>query len=257
MPAPTTIQIVAPAQHDSAVIWAARIGLIAAIISLVAALGSLLGAFMTMAVGSAQIAVDSSWKHFARANGWIPQSECQWESIDVPGRDKSGKEAAVRIHLLAGEYRWVLGSSNNIQLGEDDADLDTHIRGLELDPDADVVVAVGMASVEGTFPEQSVLAEERTDRLISSIKHELKPDIPVHGLSIGRYIDEKTKSTSRATAVQRRVVVVEVFEKQPNVMYEEAVYDALIAARKASPPIPFDVRDYKDRSYTNHSFGRK
>jgi hypothetical protein len=263
MSPPNTIQIVTQSPSDRAAIVAAKLGLVAAVLGLVAAFASLLGSVITVVASSAQTAFDEAciskgdWKQFARRNGWIPKGECEWDSLETRGQDKSGKGIRVRIHLLSGEYRWVVESSSKAELGEKKTDLESHIRGLELDSKSDVIVAVGMASVEGSFATQSILAEERTDRLIRIIKDELKPRIPVHGLSLGRYIDESTKSNSRATAPQRRVVVIEVFEPEEGVILDQAIYDALIEATDASPPIPFDVRNYKDRKYTNHSFGRQ
>lgn len=78
----------------------------------------------------------------------------------------------------------------------------------------------------------------------------------MHGLSLGRFLDERTKSTSRATAAQRRVVVVEVLEYHGSKL-SEAVYDALKQASDKVDPIPFDVRNYKDRLYTDHGFGKQ
>jgi NurA-like 5'-3' nuclease len=263
MSTPNVIQVGAQLPSDSATIIAARIGLITAILGLAAGILALLGSVITLVASSTQAALEGAyiskveWKQFARKNGWIPKSECDWDSRETTGQDNSGREIKVRIHLLSGEYRWVLNSSSKVELGNVETNLALHIHGLELDSKSDVVVAIGMASVEGNFAEQSILAEERTDRLIRLIKDELKPDIQVHGLSLGRYIDESTKSNSRVTASQRRVVVIEVFEPQKGVILEQAVYDALIEAAETSPRIPFNVRNYKDRKYTNHSFGRK
>lgn len=197
------------------------------------------------------------WRQIARENGWIPRGECPWQTITTTGQDTKGNKVTVQIKLLSGEYRWVYKSPTMAELGEGKTDLRPQIRGLDLDPKATAIVAVGMASAEGDFASQSMLAEERTDKLISLIREELKPNTPVHGLSLGRYIDEITRSDPRLTAVQRRVVVIAVFEPEGGTAnLEEAVPDALISATTTSPRIPFDVRDYKDRRYRDHSLGR-
>jgi hypothetical protein len=64
-------------------------------------------------------------------------------------------------------------------------------------------------------------------------------------------------SVIEETSDQRRVVVIEVLEREDDAVLEDAVYDALIKARSASPRIPFDVTNYKDRDYTDHDFGKK
>lgn len=263
MPNARTINLVTQPSKDRAAITLALIGFVITIIaSLITAAATLLGALIVVSAESKQQMAQccciprDDWKDFARTNGWIPRTECPWESRRSSGQDSHGRKVEVQIHLLAGEYRWVLKSSSEIELGDKNTSLATHIRGLEISSKAKVIVGLGMASVEGNFPSQSVLAEERTDRLIRLIKDELRPDIPVHGLSLGRYVDETTNATTRETAGQRRVVVIEVFEPEEGAVLQEAVYDALIKAREAPDKIPFDVRDYKDRNYTDHGFGR-
>jgi hypothetical protein len=264
MSSPYTISIVTSPSNDRAVIIAAIIGFVATIIlAVITAFATLLGAVITVVATWQQKAIEccwipkDDWRRIARENGWIPRGECPWQTIITTGQDTKGNKVTVQIKLLSGEYRWVFKSSTMAELGEEKTDLRLQIRGLDLDPKATAIVAVGMASVEGDFASQSVLAEERTDWLISLIREELKPRIPVHGLSLGRFIDETTRSDTKATAVQRRVIVIAVFEPEGvTVNLEEAVPDALISATNASPPIPFDVRDYKDRKYTDHSFGR-
>lgn len=258
-----TINIVAPPSNDRAVIAAAVIGFVATIIlAFATVLAALIGVVVTVVTNWQHKAIEccwipkDDWRQVARENGWIPRGECKWESIPATGRDKSGRKIKVRINLLSGEYRWVYKSSAEAELGEEKVDLRPHISGLEVDPKAAAIVAVGMASVEGDFSSQSVLAEARTDKLIRLIKDELKPSMPVHGLSLGRYVDEATRSDPKVTAVQRRVVIIEVLEPEEGAVLEEAVYDALIDATNASPPIPFDVRNYRERKYTDHGFGR-
>jgi hypothetical protein len=263
MVSPRTINIVTQPSKDGQAIKLALIGFCATIIAaLIPAAASLLGAIIVVAAASREKAIEcccipkDDWKQFARTNGWIPKDECPWESFPITGRDASGKHVNVIVHLLSAEYRWVFASPIEAELGGKGIKLESHIQGLNISSKATVVVAVGMASVEGDFPKQSALAEERTDRLIRLIKDELKPGIPVHGLSLGRYIDETTKSTPRGTASQRRVVVVEVLEPEAGAILSEGVYDALRKAGDAPVPIPFDVRKYKDRNYTDHGFGR-
>ena len=263
MSSPHTITIVTSPSNDRAVIIAAVIGFVATLLfAFITAFATLFAAIITVVAAWQQKAIEccqspkDDWRQVARENGWIPRGECPWLIITTTGHDSKGNKVDVRIKLLSGEYRWVYESSTEAEIGGQKTDLRPEIRGLDVDKKATAIVAVGMASVEGDFDSQSVLAEERTDKLISLIKDELKPEIPVHGLSLGRYVDDSTRSDPRATAVQRRVVVIEVFEPKEGADLGEAVPDALISATTASPPIPFDVRKYKDRKYTDHSFGR-
>lgn len=252
MSTPQPINIVVPPANDKAVITGARWGVVAVLIAaLITSFASLLGTTLTIVANLQQ---RDDWKLLARNSGWIPRSECEWDSISTISQDNNGKKVTILIHMLSGEYRWVYTSSTEIELGDEKKDLRLHIQGLDVSK-SKIIVAVGMASVEGDFDKQSVLSEERTDKLISLIKEELKPRAPVHGLSLGRYIDEKTKSNPRATSNQRRVVVMEVLDYEEGIILKEAVYNALVGARNSSAPIPFDVRNYKDRNYTDHTFG--
>lgn len=257
MSSPQTINTVKAPSKDDAVITAAIIGLLAAIITAVIGAGaSILGTIITI-VAAKESKPKNYWQQIARDSGWIPRSECAWESIQATGKDKQGKSVTVYIKLLSGQYRWVYGSSTRAELGDEKIDLPSHIRGLEITPKSKIIVAVGMASVEGSIAQQSLLAEERTDKLSRLIQDELKPKIPVHGLSLGRYIDNTTKfDNSRATAPQRRVVVIEVVEQDEGAILKDAVYDALVEAKNATEPIPFDVTKYHDRKYTDHVLRR-
>jgi hypothetical protein len=256
------ITIVTQPSNDRAATILAVIGFVMTIVAaLICAAATIVGALIVVAAESKDKLVQcccvpkDDWKEFARANGWIPRGECPWDSVHGIGTDLSGKKIEVKINTLADQYRWVLGSSSEIGLGKKSENLTDHIRGLYISTKATTVVAVGMASVEGDFSSQSVLAEERTDRLTRLIKDELKPTVAVHGLSLGRYVDERTRSTEDQTAIQRRVVIVEVFEPEKGANLSEAVYDALVKAREEQK-ITFDVREYKDKNYTNHGFGR-
>jgi hypothetical protein len=253
-----TINIVTQQSHDKTANVIAVVAIVVTLLAqLIPAAATILAAVITARhkVLACCCIPKDDWQEHARRKGWIPRDECKWKAIDVEGQDDDGQKATVRIHMLAGEYRWVLGSSSQIELGNESADLSGHIRNLEISPIATTVVAVGMASVEGTYPKQSVLSQERADRIIRVVKDELKPSIPVHGLSLGRFIDERSKSTPRETSTQRRVVVVEVLGfSRANL--SKAVYDALRKAAEGPDPLPFNVTDYKDQTYTDHSFGK-
>jgi hypothetical protein len=262
------IKIVLPqvSSRDKATIKAAKITSIAALIaviigSLISFSGSITAAIIPLMFSQqSKIVQDCSnkignWQQTARENGWIPKSECAWESIPGGGTDKNGKKVKVLIHLLAGEYKWACGSSSKIELGDAPADLTTHIKSLVISPEADVLVAIGMASVEGGFDSQAKLSKDRTDMLVTIIKRELENNKSVHGLSLGRFKDEKTKSECTLTADQRRVVVIEVIDQDENIDYESAVYDALVNANLKTQ-IPFNVMNYKNRDYYDYVISR-
>jgi hypothetical protein len=68
------------------------------------------------------------------------------------------------------------------------------------------------------------------------------------GINLGRY--RGTESNSRdprnpkETATQRRVIILEILKEEKDVDRRVAILDALVKAREASSPIPFDVRNY-------------
>lgn len=257
------INIVMPPGNDTGQIKAAKLTLLGVILAaLITAFATLLAAGMVIVASWYQKAIElgwfqqTDWKQMARKNDWIPRGECQWNSTQATGQDKSGKKIKVRINLLSSEYRWIYKSSAGAELGEEKIDLNALVRGLDVSANSRGLIAVGMASVEGDISGQSILAEERTDKLIHIIKDELKPTIPVFGLSLGRFKDESTKSNPTATSTQRRVVIVEILEQDEGTKIEDAIFDALIDAKKASPPIPFDAENYTDRKFTERGFRR-
>ena len=258
-----SINIVMPPGNDTGIIKAAKLALLGVILAaFINASALLLGAGITAAASWYLKASElgwfqqTDWKQTARKNDWIPRGDCQWTSTQATGRDKDGKKIKVRINLLSSESRWIYKSSAEAELGKKKLDLNALIRGLDVSVNSKGLIAVGMASVEGDISKQSILAEERTDRLIHIIKDELKPTIPIFGLSLGRFKDDRTKSNPTATSTQRRVVVVEILEQDEGTKIEDAIFDALIDAKKASPPIPFDAENYTDRKFTERGFRR-
>jgi hypothetical protein len=111
-----------------------------------------------------------------------------------------------------------------------------------------------MASQEGGDIDQSFLSESRVDKLISLIKFELKPTIPVMGLSLGRFKNRVTNSNPNITSVQRRVVIAEILGQDDDVNLDEAIYNALVDAKKSSIKMTFDVEDYVDHKFTERGF---
>lgn len=257
MPPPRPILIRERTKKNDRVI---NVALITAVGAVVAAIITAIGAIASASIAARAAHSSQDWRSDAISAGWSPKGNCQWQPIESVGVSPSGDSVKVRIHLLAAEYRWVYGSATAIEIGGETADLTQHIRNLTLNPKAKYVVAVGLASVEGRDSSQAVLAEARTDKLIRVIKDELHPEIPVHGLSLGRFGAERTGGDTRRTASQRRVVVVEVLEVRAGdgkTALGDAVYDALRQARHADPPIPISVTEYRDRKYTDHQFGRR
>jgi hypothetical protein len=257
MPPPRPIVIRERSKKNGAVIIVAVITAVGAV---VAAIITATGAIASASIASRAAHSAQDWRQDAISAGWSPKGNCQWQPIESVGVGPSGDSVKVLIHLLAAEYRWVYGSATEIEIGGERADLTQHIRNLTLDPEAKYVVAVGVASVEGRDSSQAVLAETRTDKLIRVIKDELHPQIHVHGLSLGRFGDDRTGGDTRKTASQRRVVVVEVLRVMGgdgNTALGDAVYDALRRASHAEPPFPINVTEYRDRKYTDHQFGRR
>jgi hypothetical protein len=257
MPPPRPIVIRERSKKNDTVI---NVALITAAGAVVAAIIAAIGAIVSASIAARAAHSSQDWRQDAISAGWSPKGNCQWQPIEAVGVGPGGDSVKVLIHLLAAEYRWVYGSATEIEIGGERDALTQHIRNLTLDAAAKFVVAVGLASVEGRDSSQAVLAEDRTDKLIRVIKDELRPQIPVHGLSLGRFGDERTGGDTRRTASQRRVLVVEVLEVlagDGKTALEDAVYDALRQARHANPPFPIDVTEYRDRKYTDHQFGRR
>jgi hypothetical protein len=190
------------------------------------------------------------WKRVARENNWIPKGECPWQPVVASGRDESGKQILVQINILAEEYRWQYGSSTEIELNGKPEDLPAHIRSLDISTAKAGIVCVGTASVEGARARQQFLANERAEKLLALLRSELKPKVPLYALNLGRFKGgEGPPLSPKETAPQRRVIVVEILGQDEGVKLDEAVYNALIAAREDKPPIAFDVRDYYERDF--------
>lgn len=234
-----------------------RIAVIGLIGTLFTALATIISAAIqvTGTKKTCPVCPEIDWRQIAHTWGWIPRSECPWEKFEGTGADGLKKQVKVEIKLLSGENRWVCGLETEAELGKVPVDLRTHIRGLERNPDTKIIVAVGMASVEGTSESQSELSKKRSDMLRGLLLKEFGPDVPVHGLSLGQYSNKNAKSGCKITSDQRRVVVVSVIKQDDGVNLAEAVPDALIDARNSSNRLPFDIRDYEKPIYREEGFG--
>lgn len=144
------------AKKIDVVIWAAIIGLIGTFLTVLATLGSAaittFGSAGTKAAGGNTPCAkcpEVDWMQMARNNDWIPRSECPWDKFEGNGTDDSGKKVKVEIRLLSGEDRWVCGSAVTAELGGKPVDLSSIIHGLVINPDTKIIVALGMASIEG------------------------------------------------------------------------------------------------------------
>ena len=255
----TTINIQVPKGNDDSAIKSAKILFWGAVLSaVIAAFASLIGvginAYVILYQKALEMGAFQDWKEKARQNDWIPRGECQWETVEGNGQDNNKKKVKIKINLLSSEYKWIYKSAAGAEIGGQEIDLGALIRGLDISANSKGIVAIGMASQEGGDIDQSFLSESRVDKLISLIKFELKPTIPVMGLSLGRFKNRVTNSNQNITSVQRRVVIAEILGQDDDVNLDEAIYNALVDAKKSSIKMTFDVEDYVDHKFTERGF---
>ncbi len=172
----------------------------------------------------------------------VPESDC----YSVRGEDSEGKAAEFRIYILSNEYNWKILETTQVEQGGRPVDLSKVLeaRGVRRVMETAIdIIAAGTASFEGSKLREETRAGDRADQLVSWVRQSVAflNDPPgIYRLNLGKFMKGGSYTSPRATAYQRKVILVAVLEKDEGVALDKALWDAL----KDKNLDQFTIRDY-------------
>lgn len=161
----------------------------------------------------------------------------QWDSTPVSVKFEDGKKFEVELRVLSEAYRWKLGSTTLIELGDQTKlTLDDLFTSFDIDP-AFLrlgLIAIGAASREvssesQTYQEGEAKEEARSEARAAVIGQALArrfPGTPVYQFSLGRYQGQGA-STPVASSSERKVIVMVITYMDEGIDLTEGVRRAL------------------------------
>lgn len=173
----------------------------------------------------------------------------------------------LNIDILTEQYRWKCGETEQIERSGRDANIEEVIKGY-LEPHyldgVKELICLGTASSEGRKQGEEIRAEDRMETLFNTIDKFLRNEnIPIKGLNLGKYIEkDPSGKCSDKTLWQRRVVIIKVIEKAPNLDNEDylkSLKRILLNTNQLEDEFPIDITKYskfQDGSLAIR-FGRK
>ncbi|MGH8476186.1 MAG: hypothetical protein ACRER2_10520 [Methylococcales bacterium] len=162
----------------------------------------------------------------------------------VASGDATGTQVAFVV--LTQEYRWKIGDMRNILVARKTVPVETVLDRLLLERQfltRQKVVAVGMASVEGSVVKETVRAQRRANNLLAWLETKLDgssspPEL--YTLNLGKYSRPKTKRP-KDTSSQRRVMLIGVNHAQSGFEMKTALRDCW---NRAKPQPAVELTDY-------------
>jgi hypothetical protein len=181
----------------------------------------------------------------------------QWQTGKGIDAAPDGKiRLGLQIDVLSDQFQWACGSPSVIVRDRREVSLASVMKGYsDQVGDSRAIIAVGMASMEGTDrAQQENLALERVRTLLNSISTNFgHRDLPLYGYWLGQYALGKPtvcSETADQTAIQRRVVLLKVLSWDNDLARDNAALEHSVTAilvQKAiteSDAFPFDIRQY-------------
>jgi hypothetical protein len=162
--------------------------------------------------------------------------------------DQRGRQGSFRILLFSDEFRWRIASYQTIEDGGAAAPRFSDDMKKVLDSAVEII-CVGASSEElpsGVGFRQGRAQEEwraarRADRIAQWVRESLTKPVPVRKLNIGHH--SPTRS-ARNTSDQRRVVVILVLEKDPDLNLDESLRTAMMEEAERAPLFDSLLTDY-------------
>jgi hypothetical protein len=179
----------------------------------------------------------------------------KWRDKTISGQDTTGKKAEFKIRILSQEYRWRLGSSEQIEIGRIIDESWNRFKTLLKSDNmqhymnkASDIICLGLASEEGVEAAEQNRTDVRADVLADLIRENLPKDSSanIYVLSLGKFINDGNDRIID-TSYQRRIVLISVIEKNPEVDICTALNNALLNYELQTT---FDIRKYS--SYPNY-----
>lgn len=160
----------------------------------------------------------------------------------VKGTDIEGNSATFMISLLSDEYRWVIGSTSELEQPHTNLVFSEEMK--QNINNALEVICVG-ASSEDIRPgateeqgrrEEEQRAERRAETIAIWVRQAIMHNVRVRKLNVGHHVREGGRGTGGVdTSHQRRVIIILVLEEDEGVNMDQALRDALEKERDKHP----------------------
>ena len=198
-------------------------------------IGALALLFTTAVLGlTVKDAITSKYKDKTGVKRIIPT---RWNErtmvFPIEGTDASGHHALFDVVVLTKDYGWTLGSTEELMKGdktltaeeiENDVLAPQFREGLGRSRE---LIAVGVASQEGSVEKETHRAGLRAKRTAEWVKGVVDQNIPMWTLNLGRYVDVCTDCEEGETSWQRPFMVVAVKQADAGTNLGEALNSAM------------------------------
>jgi|GEM_PF-3509042 len=160
----------------------------------------------------------------------------------LPVADSKGKSAEVNMAILSDEYEWQLGSDTQVRLnGKTESipisvlksQLEKKDKGakkqsiFEIMENPNRIIALGMASCEGSTPEEESRALNRARTIQAQI---VKPifdvkEYPV--INLGQFTTGSCQRNAPGNSIQRKLIIIGMRKQSPGLEEKEVLYQRL------------------------------
>ena len=174
---------------------------------------------------------------------WREQS-AEWEKLKFKGTDDEGRVVEMVLLVLSEKFYWQFGGQSVIKNDGQSIRITDHLASTSLKTainESKGIISIGTASEEGDLQLEEYRANQRAERLMSSVI-QTQPQInAIYTLSLGQY--QKTVSTNTDKGLgpssndQRRIILISITHQDFNANLAEAVKDGL----SNIPVLPYEL----------------
>ena len=170
---------------------------------------------------------------------------------EVKGVDENDNKGEFKFIILSEKYNWDYESDDQIELKGEGANISQLLSGEDMIlnfGETFGIISVGTASCEGAKSSENKRAEKRAvtlDQWLNQAfrKYDDLKNTERYTLNLGQYKRKclsKTEKTKQQTALQRRVIIISITDRDKDVNLSQALRDAIIKR----PDLSFDIKKY-------------
>jgi len=177
---------------------------------------------------------DETARHEPRIDEGHVETIGDWEAKHVSAVDSAGKHAVFDVIVLHREYRWACKSTDVTSLAgaPKDIERDFHSEGMQARfHDLKAVVAVGVASHEGSDADEEKRATERADQLVVWLRNSIANPVPLWSVNLGRRHSGIDPGSCLDTGEERPVIALGVVSSEQDFDLESGVRNAFDAGK--------------------------
>ncbi|NET28579.1 hypothetical protein [Okeania sp. SIO1I7] len=173
---------------------------------------------------------------------------------EVKGVDENDNKGEFKFIILSDKYNWDYDSDDQIELRGKKVDISELLESEDMIlafKETFGIISVGTASCEGPKNSENNKAYKRAVTLDKELKqalekHEDLRDEQRYTFNLGQYkkyerkCSSKTEKTEKETAIQRRVIIISITDRDRDVNLKQVLRDAI----KNREDLSFDIENY-------------